>query len=147
MRNWIKEWGAVFVIAMLLVAMGTMAFAEDGFRFPAKAEDAYELRWPTMTSASNTVGKCNPNGVTESLIATFTNTGSDVKSVWAQDSDIFNGVFTNATSSAIDVDPTDTDSFRHRESILGGPCWRLHSEDSDLGIANKLRGKIKLWSN
>lgn len=133
------------------VSFNTMAFANAETatqgRVPAKGEDAYWYKW-RIFAVGNTIGYCNPNGETSVLRVSFTNTGPAVVDIWIQDAekaaDGTPGAFANVITTAIVFTPSDTDSFRWAGNIHGGPCWRVRSADTDLGMLNGVGIKIKL---
>lgn len=165
MRKSIKEWGIALAIAMLLLSPGVMlefdgaevslvstAFAngetaQEG-RTPAKGEDGYWYKWKTIFALGNTVGYCNPNGETSVLRVAFTNTGDAVVDIWIQDAEKSvtgtPGAFANVISAAIVFNPNNSDDYRWAGNVHGGPCWRVHSADTDLGAADGVGVKIKL---
>ena len=144
-----KRFIGIMLIAVILIvgALGGIALADSSGRLSIKDGEGYWYKW-TMSAVGNTSAWCNPNGETNEIGIVFTNTGDAEKTVWIQDADKGpKGIpiaFVNVTATAITVNPADTDSFRYRTNTLSGPCWRLHTTDTDLGIANKLTGKIKL---
>jgi hypothetical protein len=113
-------------------------------RLPAKGEDAYFIRWKTIFAVGNTVGECNPNGMTSVLSVVFTNTGDAVTDMWVQDAETATGSFVNVTTSAITLTPSNSETYRWSGDIHGGPCWRVRSADTDLGAADGVGVKIKL---
>jgi len=136
------------VIAVLLVA--TIAWAAGvSSRHKVSKDSLRRITWAAMTAVGNfPTGTppyyTNPDGKTERVECTFSTTGDAIKSIWIQTS-ANSSTFTNATSSAMDVDPADSDSLMWRGEIFGGPDWRLHVEDTDIGVANSVTAFCDIW--
>ena len=145
MRNWIKEWGAVFVIAMLLVAIGTMAFAVDVKYEVSMGDDsrAYHLGW-NLNGVGVTNALYNPNLYTEHVLCGFTNSGDGVYSLNLQTSQTETGTFINATTvHTFNVNDTDTSLLS--VNTIGGPYWLWNSSDVDLTAANIVTFSCDFW--
>lgn len=138
MRDRIIEWGAAFVIAMLLLALGTTAFAVGNGNKIESRSGFWPMSWATMNSTGATEAFESPAGKSTYVDCTFTTTGTDDKTVYLQSSK--DGIsFVNATVG-IDIVNSDSDSLGWANTVIGGPWWQLYTADADFGVFNTVTG-------
>ena len=143
MKQFIKEWGIVFVIAMLLGGMVGTALADNSGDIQVTPDAGRAMVWNAMTAISNTDGIFNKKGISEHAFVLFSNSSSEIVDMWLQHSPD-NVTFANAISTAIVFNPADSDSFIWQGDIDLLPYLRWHTEDSDI-TANNVTATTWAW--
>ena len=152
MKVTLKEAIIGIAIAAFIGIMVIPALAADGQGSckAANKNDCIRMVWDTVTAPSNTTGIEKKNGVTLNVLAVFVNAGSASVDAWLQHADKIENdscttaTFANAISSAITIDPGDSDSFIHQASITLLPCVRWHVRDVDI-ISNDITFITWMW--
>ena len=138
MRKFIREWGIVLLIGILLGTMPVMAFAVGNGNKIESRSGFWPITWELMNSTGATTAYEHPAGKSSVADCTFTATGSDVKTVYLQSSK--DGIsFVNATVG-IDILNTNSESLSHVANIIGGPWFQLWTADADFGVLNTVTG-------
>ena len=138
------------LIAVLLVlALSGVAWA--GSLDKIAPEGAFRINFDAMTAVGNSTGYPNSawekrkfTAKTNFIDVAIVRTGTLTVDVWLQDSQD-GTTFANAIDPAMSTTPSDTDSLRYKGTIPGGPYWRLHITDSDIGVLNTVTGTLELW--
>lgn len=149
MKQFIKEWGIVFIVAMLVGVFVLPAMAADrqGRCRAANKDDCRVLTFDTLSAVTNSGVLEKTNGITTEFAIAFTNSAEDVVSIWiqhAQAQEADGGVFSNAVSTAIVFDPADPTDYVFVGKLTLLPFVRVHTEDSDI-TSNNLDIIIWVW--
>lgn len=134
MRNFIREWGVVFAIAILLGGFAGTALAGSCSPFG----DCTEMNFAAMTAIGNTDGQCNPHGQSGNHLVSLVNGGAGEFTMWLQDGPTLTGPWSNSTTTAQTYNTNDTNAFRHRGIFEAGPCFRFHTTDINITSVNTI---------